>query len=522
VPNRPDPGRSGRDAGSDDPADAAAGDDVAGPSRTSVLQDRLRSRMAASSRYPWFVLGTALFGLFTVGFTITVLAVSLPTIASDLETSETTLTWVITGPLLAFGIVGPASGKAGDIWGQKRVFLIGLIGSAIFAVGIALSWSASSLIAFRVLGSASGAACGPAAMALIYSVFPREGRVKAMGYWSMVMAGGPVIGVVAGGPIVEALSWRWIFVIQAPLAMFGVLVALLLLPETERRADRTRFDIVGAVLLSSGVTSLLLGLNRGPVLGWSSPLVLFGFAYAPAALIAFLRWEGKVASPLLRTDYLRRRNFSAPVATQFFSNFAYMGGFIITPLFLATAFGYGATRIGLLSIARPLAFSIAAPLGGYVAARVGERTSGIVGSALVTLSMVGLAQVAPGAGDHWVVLSLALSGIGLGASSPSMAATVANAVDEDDLGVAGAAQQLMTQVGVVAGIQLMQTLQVSTEEGLGLVGSFHAAYWLGGAVSVLGIVAATFVRRSGPKGEAAEGAGVAVVGDGRPRLSVRT
>jgi hypothetical protein len=116
-------------------------------------------------------------------------------------------------------------------------------------------------------------------------------------------------------------------------------------------------------------------------------------------------------------------------------------------------------------------------------------------------------------------MSLALSGIGLGASSPSMAATVANAVDEDDLGVAGATQQLMTQVGVVAGIQLMQTLQVSTEEGLGLVGSFHAAYWLGGAVSVLGIVAATFVRRSGPGAEAAD---VAVAGEGRPQLSVRT
>jgi MFS family permease len=137
-------------------ADGAGADDVAAASRTRALQDRLRARMAGSSRYPWFVLGTALFGLFTVGFTITVLAVSLPTIAADLDTSETTLTWVITGPLLAFGIVGPASGKAGDIWGQKRVFLIGLVGSAIFAVGIALSWSASSLIAFRVLGAASG------------------------------------------------------------------------------------------------------------------------------------------------------------------------------------------------------------------------------------------------------------------------------------------------------------------------------------------------------------------------------
>lgn len=461
-----------------------------------MLQARLQDRMGSSSRYSWLVLGTALFGLFTVGFTITILAVSLSIIAGDLATSETTLTWAITGPLLAFGIVGPASGKAGDIWGHKRVFLVGLVGSAIFAVGIALSWNATSLIAFRVLGAASGAACGPAAMALIYTVFPPESRVKAMGYWSMVMAGGPVLGVVAGGPVVEALSWRWIFGIQAPLALFGALVALLLLPETERRADRTRFDLVGALLLSSGVTALLLALNRGPVLGWSSPLVLAGFAYTPIAIASFLRWEAKVASPLLRTDYLRRRNFLAPVATQFFSNFAYMGGFIITPLFLATAFGYGATRIGLLSIARPLAFAIAAPLGGYVALRVGERSAGVFGAAAVTVSMVGLAQVTPGAGDHWVVASLALSGIGLGASAPSMAATVANAVDEDDLGVAGATQQLVTQVGVVAGIQLMQTLQVSVRDSVGVVDSFHYAYLLGGAVSVLGIVAATFVRRS--------------------------
>lgn len=493
------PGARG-DKGRDEGDGAADGGDASGESSlrqgTLLLQARLQDRMGASSRYPWLVLGTALFGLFTVGFTITILAVSLSTIAGDLGTSETTLTWVITGPLLAFGIVGPASGKAGDIWGQKRVFLLGLTGSAVFAVGIAASWDATSLIAFRVLGAASGAACGPAAMALIYSVFPPEGRVKAMGYWSMVMAGGPVLGVVAGGPVVEALSWRWIFVIQAPLALFSALVALLLLPETERRPDRTRFDVVGALLLATGVTALLLALNRGPVLGWTSPLVLGGFVYAPLALASFLRWEGRVDSPLLRTDYLRRRNFSAPVATQFFSNFAYMGGFIITPLFLATAFGYGATRIGLLSIARPLAFSIAAPLGGYVALRVGERTAGVFGAAAVTVSMVGLAQVTPGAGDHWVVLSLALSGIGLGASAPSMAATVANAVDEDDLGVAGATQQLITQVGVVAGIQLMQTLQVSTSDSVGLVTSFHYAYLLGGAVSVLGIVSATFVRRS--------------------------
>ena len=468
-----------------------------------MLQARLQDRMASSSKYPWLVLGTALFGLFTVGFTITILAVSLASIADDLGSNPSTLTWVITGPLLAFGIVGPAFGKAGDLWGHKRVFLFGIVGSALFAIGIAASWNATSLITFRILGAASGAACGPAAMAMIYTVFPPSSRVKAMGYWSMVMAGGPVLGVVAGGPVVEALSWRWIFVIQAPLALFGALVALLLLPETDRRAERSRFDAVGALLLAGGVTSLLLALNRGPVLGWSSPLVVTGFMAAPLLIVAFLGWESRHRAPLLRIDYLRRRNFLAPVATQFFTNFAYMGGFIVTPFFLATAFGYGETRIGLLSISRPLAFAIAAPLGGYVALRVGERTAGIFGAVAVTVSMAGLAQVTPGQSDLWVIASLALSGIGLGASSPSMAATVANAVDEDDLGVAGATQQLVTQVGVVAGIQLMQTVQVSLRPTAGLVGSFHVAYLVGGAVAAIGIAAATFVRRS-PRSEEAD------------------
>jgi EmrB/QacA subfamily drug resistance transporter len=460
-----------------------------------LWRQRLVERMAGSSKYPWFVLGTTLFGLFTVGFTITILSVSLPSIADDLGSTVGTVTWVITGPLLAFGIVGPAVGKAGDLWGHKRIYLAGLAGSAVFAAGVAASWDAGSLIAFRVLGAAFGAACGPASMALIYSVFPPERRVQAMGYWSMVMAGGPVLGVVAGGPIVEALSWRWIFVVQAPLAAFGVVVAFLLLPETER-GERTRFDIPGIVLLGIGVTSLLVALNRGPELGWSSPVVVGAFALAPVGIAAFIAWEVRTEHPLIRLDYLRRRNVAAPIATQFFLNFAYMGGFIITPLLLAQGFGYGETRIGLLVIARPLAFAVTAPLGGAVALRVGERVAGVFGGVAVTASMVALAALQPGMSDLVVVGALALSGVGVGAASPSMAASVANAVDEADLGIAGAAQQLLTQVGVVAGIQLMQTVQASRVDAVGLVGSFSEAYLLGGAVSALGIVSAAFVLRS--------------------------
>ena len=460
-----------------------------------LLRKRVAARVEGSSKYPWLVLGTVLAGLFSVGFTITILAVSLSTIADDVGSTKATLTWVITGPLLAFGIVGPAFGKAGDLFGQKRIYLLGMLGSALFAIGIALSWNAASLIAFRVLASGFGAATGPASMALIYSVFPQERRVQAMGYWSMVGAGAPVLGVVAGGPIVEALSWRIIFMVQAPLALFCMLVAALVLPETER-GERERFDVLGTFLLGFGVTSILFALNRGPVLGWDSTVVVACFVASPVLLVAFGLWERRAPSPLLRLDYLKRRNVAAPIATQFFTNFAYMGGFIITPFLLGDVFGYGETRIGLLSISRPLTFAIVAPIAGYIAIRVGERVTGVFGASAVALSMVVLAQVDLSSSDWLVIAGLAMSGMGLGASSPSMAATIANAVEESDLGIAGAAQQMMTQIGVVAGIQLMQTVQASGERTVGLVGSYHRAYLLGAVVCCFGIVAATFVQRS--------------------------
>jgi len=129
------------------------------------------------------------------------------------------------------------------------------------------------------------------------------------------------------------------------------------------------------------------------VFGWTSPVVLGGFALSPTLLAVFVWWELRNRAPLLRLDYLRRRNVAAPIGTQLFTNFAYMGGFIITPFLLDEVFGYGETRIGLLSIARPLSFSIVAPLGGLLALRLGERFAGVSGSLAVAVSMVLLAQL---------------------------------------------------------------------------------------------------------------------------------
>jgi MFS family permease len=180
--------------------------------------------------------------------------------------------------------------------------------------------------------------------------------------------------------------------------------------------------------------------------------------------------------------------------SQFFANFAYMGGFIVTPVLLEDGLGYSTAFVGLLIISRPLAFSIAAPTAGYVTVRVRERVAGVVGSAILVVSMLLLAMIDIDATPAFIVLALALSGIGLGVSSPALTASIANAVGDEDLGVAAAIQQLSTQVGAVVGIQVMQTVQTSTEERAGLIASFANSYHIGAVAAVAAVVAALWVR----------------------------
>ena len=481
--------------------DAPGADEVVVVPWPLLFRERVVRRIRDGDNERWWVLWTTLAGLFSVGFTITILTVSLPRIAADLHSDTATLTWIITGPLLAFGVVGPALGKAGDIWGQKRVYLLGLTGAIVFAALTAVAWNAASLITFRVFGAAEGAATGSASMALIMRAFPEGDRVKAMGFWSLVGAGAPVLGVVAGGPIVEHVSWRVIFVAQVPLTLAALVLAAIVLPETGQ-GERQPLDLSGALALAAGVTSLLFGLNRGPVWGWDHPGVVAAFVLSPLAMTVFVAIERRAPFPLMPLAWFARRNFSVPMAEQFFLNFAYMGSFILTPLFLEEAFGYGETRIGLLTIARPLSFSLSAPAAGYLAVRLGERTAAVTGALCVCASAAAWQAVHPGSADVAVMVALALAGVGLGVALPSMAASVANAVEDDHLGIAGATQQLITQMGIVAGIQIAQTVQAAREREAGLVASYHEAYLLAGLVAALGLVAAVFVRRT-PRGDGA-------------------
>lgn len=498
-----------------------------------LFRHRMHHKVAGSDRYQWWVLWTVLAGLLSVNITFTVFVVALPQVARQLHTTVTTLTWTSTGPLLAFGVAAPILGKLGDLRGYKRLYLWGLSGAAVSVVLTASAPTAGVLIAARLFDGVQGAATGAASMALVLQAFSHEDRVKAMGWWALVGAGGPVLGVTIGAPIIQYYGWRALFWGELPLMAVAALLAVIVLPGHDRAATtaaaaqaRTgrevnpvaepvppvsggvpteavspwrQLDWAGSISLSTAVTLGLLALNVAPSWGFGSPKTLGLFAAGVAIGIYFVVHERSAPRPLIPLHYFRKRNFVFPLGARAFVNFAYMGGFFLFPILMERVYGYSETSAGLLSTARPLMFSLSAPIAGYAAVKVGERWSVVTGAAALTVSMLVFTQVGANPSVVLIILALALSGLGNGVSTPSTASSAANEVAADELGVMSAAQLLITQIGIVAGIQVMVTVQASSHGGAGTLASFHTAYLVGALVALAAVVCGFFVTDT-PRG----------------------
>ncbi len=481
-----------------------------------LFRHRMHRRVAASDRYQWWVLWTVLAGLLSVNITFTVFVVALPRVAHELHTSVSTLTWTSTGPLLAFGVAAPILGKLGDLRGYRRLYLMGLAGAAVSVVLTASAPTAGVLIAARLFDGVQGAATGAASMALMLQVFSHEDRVKAMGWWALVGAGGPVLGVTIGAPVIQYLGWRALFWGELPLMAAAAVLALVVLPSDHRSPTRPRpaadapataeggatrrpwseLDWLGSLTLSACVTAGLLALNQAPSLGFGDVRTLGLLAASAVFLVLFVIQERRTDTPLIPLRYFRRRNFVFPVGARASVNFAYMGGFFLFPILMERVYGYSETQAGLISTARPLMFSLVAPAAGYAAVRVGERVSVFAGAVSLTVSMIMFTQLGADPSLAVILVALALSGVGNGLSTPSSTSSASNEVDPSELGVMSAAQQLIAQIGIVAGIQVMVTVQASAGGNPGTQADFHRAFAVGAAVAALSGVCGLCIRNT--------------------------
>jgi MFS family permease len=262
-------------------------------------------------------------------------------------------------------------------------------------------------------------------------------------------------------------------------------------------------DWVGSWSLAGSVTAAMLVLSIGPIAGWTSAAVITCGALAIVLTLVFIRREITFATPLVPTTYWRRRNFMFPMGTKAFSSFAYFGGFFLFPLLMEQVYGYSVSQVGFISVARPLLFAISAPIAGYMTIRTGERTASLFGTGSLLVSMILFATLSSTAGLAVILIALALSGLGMGVSMPATSATMSNELAASEYGVMSAAQLLAAQVGEVAGIQAVLTIQesIARRSGLGnvhhspaLLHSFSVSFWVGAVVAALAVLCALFIR----------------------------
>lgn len=453
------------------------------------LRGRVVGRVERSGRYPTAVLVTALSGMFATTFPVTVLTVAIPEMAEDFGTAETTLAWVVTLPMLMSSLALPVLGKLGDLYGHRRVFLIGFAVATVTTAPTATAWDAGSLIAWRTLTQVTGAATGPSSMALINSEYPPERRAKAMGYWSMTAAGSPAIGLVIGGLLIDLWGWRVLFLLQASLMAVAVVVAVLVLRETRRRSD-PRFDIAGALSLMVGTGAAMFALSQGAEWGLVHPLVLGSLLVAPAGFYAFVLAERRAVAPLLPLEFFRRHNFSAAIAGTLFTGASYMGTYFIAPFLLLGVFDYSVAATSWILLFRPVVFAIGSPIGGSLAGRLGNRFTAIVGDGVLGGGLLVIALGAWWESLLLVIVGSILQGLGHGLVRPPISTALANSVDEVDLGIAAAAERMMWQVGSALGITLLTIIYGGVDEG----GRFALTFVVGAVLAAVGAVALTFLR----------------------------
>ncbi len=446
---------------------------------------------ADDRRYRTILLVVVMLAVTAFGSLMTLITVALDDMGADLGASRVTMTWAITGLMLTMAVATPMAGTLGDVHGHRKVLLLGLFGGAIATILCGLAWDALSLIGFRVLFGFFAALVNPNAMSLMMHAYGKERRATAVGWFQFAVTGAPTIGLIAGGPLIDATGWRVIFFAFGALSLVAFAVGLPLLRPIPRLEGRP-LDVRGGTSLGLAVLAVLLAITEFV----SGRFGVVGALYVGAAVVMvalFINAERTVASPMLKLDYFARRNFTLPLLSAAAVQFAYMGGFVITPALLTRRYGWSTGAIALLMMPRPGAFSLASLAGGWLPGRIGFRKPVMFGAVSMAASMIVFAAAAPftgAVGITLIVTGLILSGVASGLSQPAIAALAVDAVDDADMGIANGMNQQMTFVGIVAGIQTMNVLIGDSSDS----SRFVSTYLVGLAFALLGLVAAAFVR----------------------------
>ena len=464
--------------------------------------------MTGTDRGRWLALVVLCVGMLMIVLDATIVNVALPSIQRDLGFSQSSLAWVVNGYLITFGGLLLLAGRLGDLIGRRRIFLIGLGVFTAASMLCAVAQSQGVLIGARFLQGVGGALTSAVILGMIVTMFPepRE-QAKAIGVFSFVASSGGSIGLLAGGAITEAINWHWIFFVNLPIGAATALLALRLVEHDEGIGLREGADVPGAVLITSGLMTLVYTILKAGDYGWSSAHTLGFGAVSLALLTGFVALEARVENPLMPLRLFKSRNVVGANAVQALFVAGMFGMFFLGALYLQRVLGYRALGVGLAFL--PVTVIIGTLSLGFAERlnmRLGPRATLLPGLVLILAGLLLFAR-APVDGSYATDLLpvMVLLGAGAGVAFPSLAMLAMSGATREDSGLASGLVNTSLQVGGAIGLAVLATLATTRTDSLrtggdstasALTGGYHLAFLTGAGLVVAAIAIALTVLRS--------------------------
>jgi len=495
-------------------------EEAANPSSPAGREEKPRTQQDARETAPlsveeqstnkWAVLGIVAVGIFMATLDSSIVNISLPSISAYFQAPLNGLVeWIIIAYLITIASVLLTFGRLADMFGRKILWMIGL---GVFTLGSALCGAAPSLILlvlFRVLQGFGGALLMANSTAMLTRAFPESERGRVLGLNAVVVSLGVSAGPTLGGVITTYLTWRWIFYVNVPIGIVGLVFTWYVLKEAIRFRGGQKFDPWGAMILSAGIIAIMLGLSFGQDSGWASPFIIGLFVGGLLLLVGFVGVEKRVAAPIVDLTLFRNRLFAAANTSGLLSFFALFAVSFLLPFYLENLRGYPTDVAGLLLTPVPLAVSLVAPVSGWLSDRFGSRVLSSMGLAIAALGLWLLSQLNADSSMFDIIWRLVVTGIGQGLFQSPNNSAVMGTVPRERRGIGSGFLSTVRVVGqslsvavagaIFAGLGAAQAGQVLThvnhlspEKVAALqntfVNGFHGALIVCAAIASIGVL----------------------------------
>jgi EmrB/QacA subfamily drug resistance transporter len=416
-----------------------------------------RLRLSEENRR-WWTLAAMCFALFMVMLDNTVVNVALPSIQRSFDASLSSLEWTINAYSLSFAVFLVTGGRLGDIFGRRKVFLIGVVVFAAASATIGFAPSEGWLVASRAVQGLGAALMMPGTLSIITNTFPPAERGRAIGTWAGVSAIALALGPLLGGWLTEDVSWRAIFFINLPVAAVAIVVTLFATHESRDETATREVDFPGIAALTVGLTALVLALVEANAWGWGSTRIIALFALAVVGLASFAVLERRSHAPIVDFSFFQSRSFLGANVVAFAISFGMFAVFFFLALYMQNILGYSPLEAGVRFLPSTLVIMVAGPLAGRLSDRVGPRTPLVIGLTLVTVSLAWQSRIQVDTSFSFLFVPFVLLGLGMGFTMSPMSTAAMNAVDRTKAGVASGTLSMTRMVGGTFGVAALGAL----------------------------------------------------------------